>query len=283
MTTKKTNTPDSGLIELSKFRESLTHASRGQNNALDDSLLSEHVPVLRVDKPKRKGLGATGFAMAASALFGLSSVAYALHHQVTQHRSSVAVVATKTVERPESPTAFVAPQRIEVPALAESVEETLMAPEITPAAPVVAAASPTSSTSRVRPRSTAPRRGLAMPAETSGERSIDALLNAATGGQVTPREGSTRPAESTLPQRPARGHVSSSFRSISRAIQACGDGADGVVSARATVDGASGRVRSVSLSGVSGDAERCMQRALMGVRLEPFQQDRLEITFPYRL
>ena len=282
MTTQKSNTPDSGLIELSKFRESLTEASVAKNDSLDLSLLSEHVPTLRVDKPRRQQLGAAGLAAAASVLLGLSSAAYALHHRVTQHRNSTVLVATKTVETDVDPptVAFVTPQPIEVAPL-ELAEGSLVAP-------VVAAVSPAAtSTSRARARSTAPRRSIPAPtpAAPSGstDRSIDALLNAATGGQVTPREGATRPAESALPQRPARGHVSSSFRGVSRAIQACGSGEDGVVSARATVDGASGRVRSVSVSGVSGEAERCMERALMSVRLDPFQQDQLEITFPYRL
>lgn len=281
MTTKKNNTPDSGLIELSKFRESL--ASVTQNDGLDESLLSEHVPALRVDKPRRKELGAVGLAAAASVLLGLSSAAYALHHQVTQHRNATVMVATKTVETDVDPPAlaFVTPRPIEVAPVEELAEDVLVAP-------VVAAISPAAtSNSRVRARSTTPSRRMPAPtpAAPSGstDRSIDALLNAATGGQVTPREGATRAAESPLPQRPARGHVSSSFRGVSRAIQACGNGDDGVVSARATVDGASGRVRSVSLSGVSGEAERCMERALMSVRLDPFQQDQLEITFPYRL
>ncbi|MFK8002151.1 MAG: hypothetical protein AB8H86_21330 [Polyangiales bacterium] len=277
MTTKKNNTPDSGLIELSKFRESL--ASVTQNDGLDESLLSEHVPALRVDKPRRKELGAVGIAAAASVLLGLSSAAYALHHQVTQHRNSTVMVATKTVETDVDPPAlaFVTPRPIEVAPVEEPAIDA-------PVAPVAAAVSPVA-TSSSRARSTAPRRipAPAPAAPSVTDRSIDALLNAATGGQVTPREGATRPAESTLPQRPARAHVSSSFRGMSRAIQACGDGEDGVVSARATVDGASGRVRSVSLSGVSGEAERCMERALMSVRLDPFQQDQLEITFPYRL
>lgn len=280
MTTQKTNTHDSGLIELSKFRESLADGSDAQNPGFDPSLLSEHVPVLRVDKPRRARLGAAGLATAASVLLGLTSAAYALHHEVTQHRLSTTIAAVKVVEThvEPAPVAFVTPQSIEIPAVEEVALELPVVETVSTA---------TMATSRPRARSTVTRRAVPArtPTNTSGstDRSIDALLNAATDGQVTPREGATRPAESTLPQRPARAHVSSSFRGATSAIQACGDGAEGVVSARATVDGSSGRVRSVSLSGVSGEVERCMERALMGVRLEPFAQDRLEITFPYRL
>ncbi|MFT5352828.1 MAG: hypothetical protein ACI9KE_000025 [Polyangiales bacterium] len=273
MTTQHSNTSDSGLIELSKIRESLDDANK--KTELDPSLLSEHVPVLRVDKPRRSRVSVLGVATAASVLLGLTSAAYALHHEVTQHKWSTPVATVQVAKTSTEPAtaALVTPEQTEVLALEETREA------LAPAAPTPALVSAT----RPRTRRTARQTPSRPTSPRSSDDSIDALLHAATGGQVTLREGSTRAAESSLPLRPARAHVSSSFRGVTRAIQACGNGAEGVVSARATVVGSTGRVRSVSLSGVSGETERCMERALMGVQLEPFQQDRLEITFPYRM
>lgn len=290
MTTKNNNTPDSGLLELSKIRASIAEAS-GADKAHDPSLLTEHVPALRADKPQRSRLSALGVAVAASMVLGVTSAAYALHHQVTQHMFRATVVATTQQPGAQKPrlepaVSRVAPQPMEVRTPPQAPEpQDLELP-----APVSSASTSTARSSRVRApagRASSVRRSSSSPSDSSDStsRSIDALLHAATGGQVTPREGATRPAPSRLPERPERAHVSTSFRSISSVVRACSEGAEGVVSARASVDGATGRVRSVSLSGgeLSPSAAQCVERALLGVRLDPFQQNRLEITFPYRL
>lgn len=282
MTTHNSNTPDSGLIELSKIRESIVDASEPQHKELDRSLLSEHVPVLRAPQPRRSRMSALGMATAASVLLGLTSAAYALHHQVTQHMTVGEITRSNPSKPSLEATAFVTPQPVVAPESVVAPEPVLVPGSLEGEPESVEALIATTTTPRLRARNTS-RRVLDARAPSSTERSIDELLHSATGGQVPEREGATRPAESTLPVRPARAHVSSSFRGVTRAVQACGAGAEGVVSARASVDGASGRVRSVSLSGVSGEAERCIERALMGVRLDPFQQAQLEITFPYRL
>ncbi len=82
--------------------------------------------------------------------------------------------------------------------------------------------------------------------------------------------------------RPNRDSVATAFRSKTAEVRRCGDG-EGVATARVFLTGSTGRTRSVRVTGVDAAVAACVASALEDVRVDPFLQERLEVTFPYRL
>ncbi len=112
------------------------------------------------------------------------------------------------------------------------------------------------------------------------ERSIDDLLDSALGG--APAQPVMTPTES-LPETPTRSQVLTTLRSLEGEIRMCTEGADGVVDTRLVVDGATGRVTSVSVRGdfAGTAAGTCAARVVRTAHFPRFARERFEISFPY--
>jgi hypothetical protein len=109
-------------------------------------------------------------------------------------------------------------------------------------------------------------------------------MRLATGlPEVPATESSSVEAPPLRTLRPDRSEVARAFRSLAPAVQRCAPTDEGVVTARVFLVGATGRARSASVTGATSAAAACMEAALMSAQVAPFLQDRLEITFPYRL
>lgn len=263
---------DSGMFDLAEFRASITPAPLEPKH--DDTLLGIGSsplppPVRDVEHHSRGWMSRATTFVAVLAAFG--SVAFALH---TRQQASL-------VEATPEPVPVVA-ELVETVALAQPPEpepapEPELVPEVEPE-PVV-----------VGPRRVTPRPA-SSPAPTPtpsnapevGERSVDELMRLATGLPEVPRESTMDASLRTL--RPDRQEVARVFRARAAAVRRCAPDGEGVVTAKVFLVGDTGRARSARVTGASSEAvATCMETALMSVEVDPFLQDRLEITFPYRL
>ena len=119
------------------------------------------------------------------------------------------------------------------------------------------------------------------------DRSIEELLRLASGMPEMPEHTETSMSEPAPLRllRPERDVVARTFRALQREIERCAPNTEGVLTTRVTLVGVRGAPRSARLSGVSlsDSEEQCITETLMGVRVDPFVQTSLQITFPYRL
>lgn len=123
------------------------------------------------------------------------------------------------------------------------------------------------------------------PRET--DRSLDGLIDAASGAEVTELEdmnGSSSTAPS-LPEMPSRDSVLRALRSASGEVSACAPGDVGTATVRVVIEGATGRVRSAHVTGdlAGTEAGSCVARTVRGVQFERFSRERFEVSFPYRV
>ncbi len=90
------------------------------------------------------------------------------------------------------------------------------------------------------------------------------------------------PTES-LPETPTRRQVLTTLRSLEGEVRQCVEGEDGVVSTRIVVEGATGRVASVHVTGALAGtvAGSCAARVVRTARFPRFARERFEIAFPY--
>jgi hypothetical protein len=169
--------------------------------------------------------------------------------------------------------------------------------EVTPpvAAPI-APEEPAVETRPVRvepPRTTPPSRTLpvmtppSMTAPRETDRSLDGLIDAATGAEVAELEGMDESSStaSSLPEMPSRDAVLRALRGASDEVAACAPGDAGTATVRVVIEGATGRVRSATVSGdlAGTEAGSCVARAVRDVRFERFSRERFEVSFPYRV
>ncbi len=95
-------------------------------------------------------------------------------------------------------------------------------------------------------------------------------------------EEAPRPSLAPLP---TRGDVRAAMDSVSTAVMQCAEGSHGLVQARVTFRGETGRVMHAEVvdSTLPPSARSCIAVALRGARVQPFAQDRFIVAYPYRL
>jgi predicted Zn finger-like uncharacterized protein len=124
------------------------------------------------------------------------------------------------------------------------------------------------------------------PAPKGGPRSIDDLLDNALQAPSSAK-GSHGPAEaaaaSNLPPQPSREEVMSAMNGVKSGVQACAKGAGGVATVTVNVAGATGRVTTADVQGVTGPAGSCIAQAVRKAQFGKFSQRVFKITFPYKL
>jgi outer membrane biosynthesis protein TonB len=119
------------------------------------------------------------------------------------------------------------------------------------------------------------------------DRSLDGLIDAASGAEVTELEGmrGTSSTAPSLPEMPSRDSVLRALRSASDEVAACAPGDVGTATVRVVIEGATGRVRSANVTGdlAGTEAGSCVARTVRSVQFERFSRERFEVSFPYRV
>ncbi|MEM9192461.1 MAG: hypothetical protein AAGF12_25025 [Myxococcota bacterium] len=181
-------------------------------------------------------------------------------------------------------------------AIAEHPREVEPTEVVEPSPPVAASSRATNPTRRARPTlrpatsSPADRERAPTPVASSGENtdsSLDALLERALGSGPGSGAGSAQAPEETaaLPELPSRDAVLRSLRAKSSEVAACADGEDGIVNTWVSIDGRTGSVKRVFVTGnYAGSAlGACVARVVRDASFPPFARSEFEVTFPYRL
>ncbi|MEM9071297.1 MAG: hypothetical protein AAGE52_22515 [Myxococcota bacterium] len=271
-------THDSGLIDLSRLAAASTADPPHPDSRPDPSLLGIGLagPIrARPEEARRSLSGATLLAV----LLAFASGAFALHvhHRAASTSDAPIEESIAVAEAPEVPekVALEEPEPVTETVAPEAVAEANPTP--TPATPATARLATSSAPT---PRATAPPRRAERGADTRSldERSLDELMRLSGGipSVSTDRDDTVRVL------RPSRDAVAGAFRAQSAAVRRCAEGHDGVVTARVYLSGDTGTPRSVRLDGAPPGSEACIEDALESIEVEPFLQDRLAITFPYR-
>jgi hypothetical protein len=71
--------------------------------------------------------------------------------------------------------------------------------------------------------------------------------------------------------------------SVKGAVSACAQGQTGVAFANVSVAGATGRVTSAEVTGITGPAGSCVAKAVRGAQFPKFQQKVFKVKFPFKL
>ncbi|MDD9938113.1 MAG: zinc-ribbon domain-containing protein [Myxococcales bacterium] len=114
----------------------------------------------------------------------------------------------------------------------------------------------------------------------SGSSSIDDLLDGAISGKSKPKAAPKPEPKSDLPKTPSRDDVKRAFGKITRKVKKCKG--DGIAKASVKVAG-SGKVTSVTVTGVSGPAKSCVEKAVRSTRFPKFSKPNFQVAFPFKL
>jgi hypothetical protein len=124
------------------------------------------------------------------------------------------------------------------------------------------------------------------PPKPTGPRSIDDLLDGALGGPGSPSKPkpAAAPVASNLPDLPSRDDVVSAMGGVKNAVSACAQGQAGTVAfVNVSVAGATGRVTSAEVTGVTGPAGSCIAKAVRSANFPKFAQKVFKVKYPFKL
>jgi hypothetical protein len=131
----------------------------------------------------------------------------------------------------------------------------------------------------------------------AANRSIDDLLTGATGDKPAssaapaPAQTSTPAANNAstavaedLPDLPAREETLAAMRGVEAAVRACGasENVSGTAEVAINVAGATGRVTSATVTGITGTVGSCIARAVRNARFPRFGRPNFSIKYPFR-
>jgi predicted Zn finger-like uncharacterized protein len=121
------------------------------------------------------------------------------------------------------------------------------------------------------------------PAKPSGPRTIDDLLDGALSPGSKPSKPAAAPVASNLPDLPSRDDVVSAMTGVKNAVSACAQGQTGVAFVNVSVAGATGRVTSAEVTGITGPAGSCIAKAVRGASFPKFAQKVFKVKYPFKL
>lgn len=121
------------------------------------------------------------------------------------------------------------------------------------------------------------------PAKPSGPRSIDDLLANALDSKGGGTKAAAEAPKSNLPDLPSRDDVVNGMSSVKGAVAACAQGQTGVAFVNVSVAGATGRVTSAEVTGITGPAGSCIAKAVRGAQFPKFQQKVFKVKYPFKL
>jgi predicted Zn finger-like uncharacterized protein len=125
------------------------------------------------------------------------------------------------------------------------------------------------------------------PAKSTGDKSIDDLLDSALGGAGKPKPAApSKPAASAdLPQSPSRDDVISAMKGVAPRVSSCGNGQSGVAMCKVTVSGSTGRVTNVDVSGqfAGTPVASCIVREVSKAKFNKFSNPSFSVAYPFKL
>jgi hypothetical protein len=124
-------------------------------------------------------------------------------------------------------------------------------------------------------------------AASSGDKSLDDLLDTALGGKPKPAAKAapaTAPSDN-LPATPSRDDVLSAMKGIAPDVASCGKGESGVAMAKVGVTGASGKVSSVDVSGsfAGSPVGSCVAKEVRKAKFPKFSQSTFSFSYPFKI
>jgi predicted Zn finger-like uncharacterized protein len=126
-------------------------------------------------------------------------------------------------------------------------------------------------------------------AKPAGDQSIDDLLDSALGGKPAKKAATAAAAapepSANLPQSPGRDDVLGAMKGVTPRVQSCGNGQNGVATAKISVAGSTGRVTNVDVSGsfAGTPVASCVVKEVSKARLPKFQQSTFSFTYPFKI
>jgi hypothetical protein len=122
------------------------------------------------------------------------------------------------------------------------------------------------------------------PAKSSGPRTIDDLLDGALGGGSKPAsKAAAAEPKSNLPDQPTKSDVVNAMKGVQGQVSSCAKGQTGVAFVNVSIAGATGRVTSAEVTGITGPAGSCIAKAVRGAQFPKFQQKVFKVKYPFKL
>lgn len=290
--TEPTTTTDSGLIDLRALAACAPAqdlaAREEARDAVIHTMSTWHAlaPVAPSPIPEPRAARSVTGVLAAATVLSLSMVAFAALPRIVDRDARVTGEATGershvVAPRPEVSEPVEVTEPIAEPSV--SIEE----PSITPVLERPTAPSPTPrprvavvprATRTIQP--TAPERA---PSTELSDAAIDPALASLIDQALT---GGTRAATApALPATPSQREVSTTLRALERSVAMCREGDGEMVSTRIVIDGATGRVTRVDVSGLAapGAEATCITRALQTAQFSPFSREQFVVSYPFRV
>jgi hypothetical protein len=309
---------DSGLIDVRSLSEAATSPDPFQPiGHLQASPLDTMAPFALPTRARNGGIDFRTKVLAGVASFGFLLVGaigvFALTRSQQPYPSAAPVAAAMALPQPSAAAREIAIEETELKpasvvvgereARSNAIEET----ELKPASVVVgerearsnrARQRGTRRDARVEPserESAKPARGSDIDAilgkakesekkpggSSKGGDDIDSLLLGALSGKKSPPKPEPAPA-SSLAKTPSRDQVLAALGKGKAKTRAAKCKGPGIATAAITIAG-SGRVSSVSVSGVDGSAKSCVESAVRSTSFPKFQQDSFAVKFPFKL
>jgi len=120
----------------------------------------------------------------------------------------------------------------------------------------------------------------------SGDKSLDDLLDTALGGKKPAAAAKPAPSASdNLAATPSREDVLGAMKGISSSVSACGGGQSGVAMAKVGVTGATGKVSSVDVSGqfAGTPIASCVAKEVRKAKFPKFSQSTFSFSYPFKI
>jgi hypothetical protein len=121
----------------------------------------------------------------------------------------------------------------------------------------------------------------------SGPKTIDELLDGALSNSSAPsktaKPGGDSSASSNLPDTPSRDQAKAAMDAVKPGVQACSKGETGVAIVDVSVAGATGRVTTAQVKGVTGPAGSCIAQAVRKASFPKFKQAVFKLSYPFKL
>ena len=122
------------------------------------------------------------------------------------------------------------------------------------------------------------------PASSSGDKSLDDLLDTALSGKPKSGGAAPKPAEN-LPATPSREDVLAAMKGVTPKVQGCGGGQTGVAMAKVNVAGPTGKVTGVDVSGqfAGTPVGACVSKEVAKAKFSKFSQSTFSFSYPFKL
>ncbi|MDB4977730.1 MAG: glycine-rich protein [Myxococcaceae bacterium] len=119
----------------------------------------------------------------------------------------------------------------------------------------------------------------------SGDKSLDDLLDTALGGKAKPKPAAAAAPSENLPATPSREDVISAMKGIAPDVTACGKGESGVAMVKVGVAGPTGKVSGADVSGqfAGSPVGSCIAKEVRKAKFPKFTQPTFSFSYPFKL